>query len=736
MQLQNERPVALQRDLKLEEPPNRRWRFFVNWLLESLTPAVPVVSTTGASSLKSPASIWLWAIVLVFALSNVAHAVPTTTSYQGYLENSEAEPLNATINMTFALYDVAENGDALWTETHQQVVVTNGVFSLVLGNGTSFDDVDLNGKRYLGIAVGGDSEMVPRQELSSSFFAMQADSVKAASVDSDAIAEGAVTGGKIAPQTITGDKIAAGVTITAEERQKLVDLGTGGVGSDPTFDTVVVKEQLNVKNRIKVGENSLYMGDSPTDLGTEQIYTKMYTNIGNVVVTPALRIQSMEYPNNSGYENPNTIINGLEGNVGIGTGIDDDSPEEKLHVNGAVLLGPLNTVPDSKDNRLYNIKDVTNVADGLYWNGELLSGSSGADDDWTVSGTGSNSKVYRTDGDVGIGTADPKGKLDVDGMFKISPKAFSVSEYFNNGTGVFINYDTSNPLGEGGAIKSLDSDKSKFKKLAIDGNPTLINAAGFSGNVGIGTKTPEAKLHVNGGLRAKKGDTNQADKSDVGYAFDGDGDTGMFAVGGEFVQNSDLHFKVDNQTTLVVRDNGNVGIGTTTPSCKLDVNGNTCLGSNDYLKIGPWKMYQTGGGDVTSYLYIGRTTDMLVRIDWNGRMRAKEFKKWSDERWKTDITPLEGSLEKVSKLQGITYKWDIENNPDIRFDDETHIGFTAQNVEQVLPELVSTDEDGYKSMSYGDMTAVLVEAVKELKAQNDALKAIVCEDHPEKAICQ
>jgi hypothetical protein len=147
-------------------------------------------------------------------------------------------------------------------------------------------------------------------------------------------------------------------------------------------------------------------------------------------------------------------------------------------------------------------------------------------------------------------------------------------------------------------------------------------------------------------------------------------------------------------------------------------------------------MYQTGGGNVTSYLYIGRTTDMLVRIDWNGRMRAKEFTKWSDERWKTDIAPLEGSLDKISKLQGITYKWDIENNPDIRFDNETHIGFTAQNVEQVLPELVSTDEDGYKSMSYDDMTAVLVEAVKELKAQNDALKAIVCEDHPEKAICQ
>jgi hypothetical protein len=60
----------------------------------------------------------------------------------------------------------------------------------------------------------------------------------------------------------------------------------------------------------------------------------------------------------------------------------------------------------------------------------------------------------------------------------------------------------------------------------------------------------------------------------------------------------------------------------------------------------------------------------------------------------------------------------------------------AQEVESVLPDLVSTDTEGYKSLAYDKMTAVLVEAVKELKAQNDALKAIVCEDHPEKAICQ
>ena len=51
------------------------------------------------------------------------------------------------------------------------------------------------------------------------------------------------------------------------------------------------------------------------------------------------------------------------------------------------------------------------------------------------------------------------------------------------------------------------------------------------------------------------------------------------------------------------------------------------------------------------------------------------------------------------------------------------VGFIAQEVEKVLPEVVSTDSEGYKSVSYDKFSAVLVEAVKELKKENDELKA-------------
>jgi hypothetical protein len=56
------------------------------------------------------------------------------------------------------------------------------------------------------------------------------------------------------------------------------------------------------------------------------------------------------------------------------------------------------------------------------------------------------------------------------------------------------------------------------------------------------------------------------------------------------------------------------------------------------------------------------------------------------------------------------------------FSKGTKVGFIAQEVEEVLPELVSTGKDGFKSVQYANIVPILVEAVKELKAENDKLK--------------
>ena len=91
---------------------------------------------------------------------------------------------------------------------------------------------------------------------------------------------------------------------------------------------------------------------------------------------------------------------------------------------------------------------------------------------------------------------------------------------------------------------------------------------------------------------------------------------------------------------------------------------------------------------------------------------------FSDERLKQDIQPITGGLEKVMQLQGVTYK-----RNDVT-DAKTQIGVIAQQVEPILPEVVLTAEDemGTKSVDYAKMTAVLIEAVKELKQEITQLK--------------
>jgi len=95
----------------------------------------------------------------------------------------------------------------------------------------------------------------------------------------------------------------------------------------------------------------------------------------------------------------------------------------------------------------------------------------------------------------------------------------------------------------------------------------------------------------------------------------------------------------------------------------------------------------------------------------------------SDIRLKENIKPIEEGLDKVMKMRGVNYTWKS---------DEKHqkkIGLIAQEVEKVLPELVFTNEaDGYKGINYGEITAVLIEALKELKKEADSRNVTIKEN--------
>ena len=89
----------------------------------------------------------------------------------------------------------------------------------------------------------------------------------------------------------------------------------------------------------------------------------------------------------------------------------------------------------------------------------------------------------------------------------------------------------------------------------------------------------------------------------------------------------------------------------------------------------------------------------------------------SDRRLKTDIIPIPNALSKVVQISGNTFTWiplTDEEQKKIHYHEGIDVGVIAQEIEAILPEVVTTRETGYKAVKYDRLVALLIEAVKEL----------------------
>ena len=150
---------------------------------------------------------------------------------------------------------------------------------------------------------------------------------------------------------------------------------------------------------------------------------------------------------------------------------------------------------------------------------------------------------------------------------------------------------------------------------------------------------------------------------------------------------------LDRNIRMRISNDGNVGIGTTNPAQTLDVNGNVRVGTG--------------------------TTGCVE--DSNGTVIAGVCS--SDLRFKKDIKPFGGILNNFSKLRPVNYYWRADEFSDKHFGKNQSFGLIAQEVEELFPELVSTDEQGYKMVNYTKLPLLTIQAVKELKDENEALKS-------------
>ena len=166
----------------------------------------------------------------------------------------------------------------------------------------------------------------------------------------------------------------------------------------------------------------------------------------------------------------------------------------------------------------------------------------------------------------------------------------------------------------------------------------------------------------------------------------------------------------------------NVGAGTgidvAADTIAVDVSDFMSNGSNNRVLTATGTDAMNAEANMT---FDGSTLDVTGAIRATGDVTAFYS---SDKNLKENISNIENSLDKVSKLNGVYYNWTKEaQEKHSHFGEEKEVGVIAQDVEAVLPEIVATREDGTKAVRYERLCAVLIESIKELKKEIEELKS-------------
>ena len=158
--------------------------------------------------------------------------------------------------------------------------------------------------------------------------------------------------------------------------------------------------------------------------------------------------------------------------------------------------------------------------------------------------------------------------------------------------------------------------------------------------------------------------------------------------------------------------------------------GRQTVGMNDYIcEVGakPTQTASTSASDhfllfsdssTTGAGYFYKAAGIKVQPSPNSLICTGNVTAYSDIRLKKDIRPISDPIKKVQQIRGCTFEW-LHGAASAA---GRSVGVIAQEVEAVLPEAVHTGDDGYKSLAYGNMIGLLIEAIKEQQTQIEALQ--------------
>lgn len=278
-------------------------------------------------------------------------------------------------------------------------------------------------------------------------------------------------------------------------------------------------------------------------------------------------------------------------------------------------------------------------------------------------------------GNLGIGTSSPQSRVGV----QTADDAYGLTH-------------TNGPVTVGsyiGASAGWFGTRSNHPLHFFTNDSLQQMTLATNGNFGIGTGSPGQRLQVDAGNVLVRGPNNFTANGDRASLYFGSIDHYISSVRGAGIRIGT--FGAGDAIT-VAQSSGNVGIGLTNPGRKLEVNGQIATTSSTTDCPSGWFCaIHTWDVSLSSILYSG-----LVQR--------------SDARLKRNIRPLDSVTSKLLELTGVSYEWK-EGKPG------TQYGFIAQDVERVLPDLVTSDQRGYKGVDYIALIPFTVEAIKAQQNQ-------------------
>ena len=634
-------------------------------------------------------TILVTALGLLAYSAQLASAEPmgTAFTYQGHLYDA-SYAANGSYDFAFKLYDANAGGNKVGTDVNvSDVDVIDAYFTVELDFGVGVFDGD---KRWLEIGIRpGDMDdpnvyttLDPRQEVTPTPYAIYAS--KAGSASGGITGSG--TNNRIAKFTSSNT---IGNSVIYENSQGRIGIRGApfwysGYGPDlhvhsGTEFVDVWLGDVNSTNGAEVGRLS-FVGHGPSSFPPEDIYAAvtgkiidsgMYTKGALLFYTQS----PLEFPSGGGLEERMRIM--YNGNVGIGT----DNPSSKLSVIGDVNASTVYKIEGDTvlatpgTNTFVGIRAGENNTGSLntfvgYYAGN--SNTAGGQNTFVgrmtgVNSTGNNNTIVGDEAGEGLYTGSNNTFL---GRAAGSGSNGSGNVFIGHGAGAF------------------ESGSNKLHISNADSN-TLIYGDFSTGMVGIGaTSATEARLEISPAVAQRGIYINGTSNSEIEF---GPSTANVYANGPFYLgprTDHDLYFVTQDvgNIKMVIKSDGDVGIGLTSPSEKLDVGGTARLRG------------------------LGSSAGTAIVADGNGKL----WKLSSSKRYKTHIEALDADTDAVLKLRPVRFQWKTTGQNDI--------GLIAEEVEQQLSDLVIYDNEGKPdAVKYDRIALYLLDLVK---AQQDKIAVL------------